>query len=312
MKKYGMDSASTLLGANMNKYFFFLSLLLSFSVYAQEESEISNADIIESIEDINQRLDRLMPNNEVLKSSMEIGFVPFSARILPDIDDLNEYMSKSGTYEDYSGKMLPFINGIEFFTDLKLSDSLTTGLNYYRYTSNTYGFHASNSYVSQNDELGDYAEAVDSGYIENENAIDNNDDGIIDYYSYGNIFITGIELYAEYNMKLPLNLCLKIGPKIGYGYEEIEFTSYERSLFEDVSPDQKLSFRRSSLILGGDIGLSYMFKRFELVFVAGLSYNLPLTDWMPVAGVTQDDIAPENYSNMNIKLSLGPVISIKI
>lgn len=289
----------------MRKLLILLFSIVAILLGAQEESDISNIDIIESIEDINKKIDRLMPENRIEESNMEIGIIPITFRYFPLIDGINDYTSLSGTYDAFNSVYMPFVHGFEIFSNIKVKDAFLIGLNYYRYIQNTHGLHG-----SANSEV--YDEAVSAPISDGIKSEDSNYDGIIDYYSYSNLFFTGVELSGTIKKSITPVLFFNVGPKVGYGYEEIEYASYERSMFADISPGDKVSWRRSNLILGGDLGLTYRYRSIAFVFALGFSYNLPLTEWSPVAGVSQSDNAPKDFNSMNIKISLGPVISLKL
>lgn len=289
----------------MRKILLLLFTLIYFTLWSQEESEISMIDVIESIEDVNKKLDRLMPENRIEESNMELGFVPLTGRSFLGIGELNDYVSKSGDYETYSGTFFPFVNGVEVFSKLKVNSSVIVGLNYFTYLQNTHGLHSSLMYGEA-----DY-EGVNSPISDEIKSEDKNKDGTSDYYSYSNYFYTGIELTGSFQKELNEKTFLTIGPKLGYGYEEIEFAAYERFMFTNISPSDKVSWRRNNIILGGDLGLTYRYKSVAIIFNIGFSYNLPLSEWEPVAGVSDTDKAPEDFNSLNIKISLGPVISLK-
>lgn len=291
-------------GDEMRKLFFIFLSMIYMSLFAQEESEISMIDVIESIEDVNKKLDRLMPENRIDEANLELGFVPITGRHLLGVSELNSYVSKSGDYETFSGSFFPFINGFEIFSNLKLKDNILIGLNYFTYIQNTHGLHSA---LSANKE----SDAVSFPLTDEYKSEDKNQDGKVDFYSYSNYFFTGIELTSKFIKRLNPKSYVSIGPKIGYGYEELEFAAYERVMFSNISPSDKVSWRRTNIILGADLGLAHKFKSVEIAFTFGLSYNLPISDWEPVAGVSDTDKAPEDFNNMNLKISLGPVISLK-
>lgn len=288
----------------MRRILIILFCLIYLNLWAQEESEISIIDVIESIEDVNKKLDRLMPENKIEESNMELGFIPITARTFLDINTLNNYVGKSGEYETYGAEFLPFINGFEVFSNLKLQDNITIGLNYFSYLQNTHGLHS--SLVAD-----DYEDAVSSPITDEIKSEDKNQDGTQDYFSYSNYFHTGIELTSGFVFEVDPKTYFTLGPKVGYGYEEIEFAAYERFMFSNISPSDKVSWRRNNIILGGDLGITYRYKSVAIVFNIGFSYNLPLSEWEPVAGVSDTDKAPEDFNSMNLKISLGPVISFK-
>lgn len=293
----------------MKRYLIFFLIINSALLFSQSESDITNTDIIESIEAINNKLDRLMPENRIYETSMEIGFTPGTIRYLPNIDLLNLYIAKSGEYDDFSGLLLPFINGVEVFSELRLTKTFSTGLNYYRYIDNKYGLHG-----LQNS--GDYAEmAYDeavSAPVESDKLVDDNFDGVVDYYSYSSYLLTGVELYTEHKMLISKDLSLNIKPQLGYGVQEIEFSPYERAYWGSINPEQKVSWKQNLLILGAEIGISYYLQGLEFILSGGVSYYYPLSDWLPIAGISDTDIEPGDINPINIKFSFGPVISLKL
>lgn len=293
----------------MKRYLVILFLLNGMLLFSQDESEITNTDIIESIEAINNKIDRLMPENKIYETSMEIGITPGTIRYLPDIDLLNSYISKSGEYDEFSGLLFPFINGIELFSELRLSNTFSMGLNYYRYIDNNYGLHG----IQNSSEYSDisYDEAVNAP-VEDEKFVDNNSDGFVDYYSYTSFFLTGLELYTELKMNISKKLDLNIKPQVGYGIQEIEFSAYERPFWGSNSPEQKVSWKQNLLILGIDIGVSYYLQGLEFTLSGGFSYYHPLSDWVPIAGITDSDIEPGDITPINIEICFGPVISLKL
>lgn len=305
----------------MKRYLILLFILNMTLIFSQTESDITNTDIIESIEAINNKLDRLLPENRIYETSMELGFTPGTIRFLPDVDLLNQYIAKSGEYGDFSGLLLPFINGVEVFSELRLSKTFSAGLNYYRYIDNNYGLHGlqnsedtvSATYANSNDlsALRAYEDAV-SAPVESDKLVDDNSDGVVDYYSYTSYLITGMELYIEHKIILTRDLSINIKPQLGYGVQEIEFSPYERPYWGSINPEQKVSWKQNLLILGAEVGLSYYLQGLEFILSAGLSYNHPLSDWLPIAGITDSDIEPGDIKPINIKISFGPVISLKL
>lgn len=279
----------------MKKITIALIIILNMPLFSQEESQISNIDIIENIEEIHDKLDKLSVR-EKKDRVFSIGYIPGRFRYLNNVKVMNSFLNISGDYQAFDGLLYPIGNGMEFFTKVQVSESYSFKANYYRYETNTHGLHYLDS---------GYRDEIVSSPIEESLIYDTDSDGKSDYYTYGNFFFHGINLSLEYEKIIIPNL-LKVsgGPIIGFGTEEIGFSS------KNISSSDKVGWRRNFISPGVSAALSFIVKNITLVCEVGYNHNIPLETWQPIAGIAEGDSDPTEFNASNLWFTIGPSISL--
>lgn len=279
-----------------------LSLFLLQPLIAEEESDISHVDIIEILDDINQKLDKLSrrPENQ-LADKLDFGIIPGTFRIFPDITPLNNYADSYGDYDRYLPVFFPFYNGIEFFLDFKAYPFLSFGIDYCTYRASTIG-------IMTNMTVMDAAIASDAEYVSDIDA-----DARNDYFGGLAYYFQSVDITAQGHYELNDFLTFNGGIRLGFGEEIIAIQNSGTSVFTGFFAlgERETSWQRLFILTGALAGIKMDFGVFDFFVEGGFDYHWSLKGWNPSPGINQYDPAPPDYFNsMNFRLRLGPSLTL--
>ena len=272
--------------------------LITTGAVAQEEDEVSTADVLEVLEEINQKLDR--DKKVASDGAPDYGFgggpfLPF--RYLPGIADLNAYFKRLGTYAPMNQFFFPFKDGGGGTYRWSLNGNLQLGLEHGGFSQDVLGFA---KHVA--DPLGP------------RDTVDVDGDGYDDYHSYagyGQHYFAGIFQY-----KLPLApelVYLETGIKSGFSFESLRYGMDRRQVLTETLgiTSGRNSWRRTSLIGGVYAGLQIRLDGdrnfFKLGIEAGVDGHYALGGWAPATGVHKRILKPpDTMHGHNFWVAIGP------
>ena len=280
--------------------------------------ETENEKILEVLEEINEKLERVVPDDdwdgwddedEDGDNGKGFGGGPFMAfRWLIDMQDLNDYLKDIGQFGGdklFSPILYPFVDGGGGTWRVSLSERLQFGISYFGYGQNTWGYlnHTEDSQKS-------------------DDTIDENGDGYDDYVSYVEWGFGGANFIMEYKLPIsPKSVYLELGGTFGMGSEGLTVDRSPRqvsSVIDDLMAVQILTGRsdwsRMYFSVGGFTGLQFSFPKTKGVvsfaLEAGFDYHIPMEaggKWTPGVGVHRKEKSPPvDFNSMNVWFHLGP------
>ena len=262
------------------------------------DDEVSTADVLEVLEEINRKLDR--DGRKHSGGAPDSGFgggphLPF--RYLLGVADLNAYVKQLGSYDPMSHFFFPFVNGGGVTLRWSLDRNLQFGMEYGKFGQEVRGFAKHST---------DAAGPRDT--------VDANGDGYDDYYSYagyGQHYLAGI---FQYKWEIaPDLLYVAAGVKTGLAFERLRYGMDRRQVLTDtlgVTAGGN-SWKRTSLLgsayAGLQIGLDGGRNVFKLGVDAGVTGHYALSAWAPATGVHRRTPAPPNaWQAHNFWVAVGP------
>jgi hypothetical protein len=277
------------------------------------EEDVSNAEVVAVLEEINEKLDRVAPavreENEV-----EFGGSPYIAgRYLLDMQKMRDYVDGLGDYgitrsgddpEGFSDFMLPFVDGGGGTWRWTGPGNFSVGLEYYGYGQ---------SLLGQRTHLPDSGDTADRANT----TIDEDGDGLDDYYTYAGYGYSSFNVLARYAFSLGETVFVGIGGKAGMGGDSFSISQNERSVIDTTLALNRsvesdiFAWSRSLLTAGAFGGLQWKPEGedgvFGMILDAGFDYHYPIADWAPQAGVHVGETAPpEDFTPMNAWVTIGP------
>ena len=263
---------------------------------AAEGDEVSTADVLEVLEEINRKLDH---DERMSDRASDKGFGGgpfFPLRYMPGAAGLNDYFKKLGQYAAMSEFFIPFVNGGGGTWRWSVDGSLQFGMEY--------------SGLGQ--EAGGYAWHDDDPNGPGD-TVDADGDGKDDYYSYvgyAQRYFAGI---AQYKWKLAPSVYLQTGIKTGLGWEALRYGLNRRQvLSEALGVDSGAnSWSRTSLLGSAYAGLQIALDGdrnvVKLALEVGADGHYPISEWRPGSGVHKGVPAPPaTLQAHNFWVALGP------
>jgi len=276
-------------------------LLAGVPAMAQDgEEDLSNADVIAVLEEINEKMDRIAPGVRE-EDPVDFGGGPyFTGRYLLDMDGMSAYADDLGDYgSGFRDYMVPFRDGGGGTWRWTGQGNLSAGLEYYG---------AGQSILGQRNHL-DSAEQPNRANV----TVDENDDGLDDYYTYANYGYSSFNALVRYVFDVGESLFIGVGAKAGMGGESFSISQNDRSVLGDTFQIQSgvLSWSRPLATVGGFGGIQWRPKGrdgiFGMILDVGFDYHHPISDWSPEAGVhVEDQAPPEGFTPMNAWVTIGP------
>ena len=292
-----------------------LSVLVAGSVFGQNEP--GNEEILDVLEEINEKLERLAPDedqewgewDEGQGSGRGFGGGPFLAvRWIVEMDELNGYLKDIGSFHEdrlFRAFLFPFVDGGGGTWRVSLSDRMQFGIASYGYGQETWG------YLNHTEDT----KGAD-------NTVDEDGDGYDDYVSYVEWGFGGANFLLEYRMPLsPQSIYLEIGGVFGMGGEGLTIERSPRqvsSIMENLLAVQVLTgqsdWSRMYFTVGGFTGLQIAFPKtkgiVKLGLEAGIDYHIPMDSggkWTPGVGIHRKEKAPPaDFNSMNVWFHIGP------
>ncbi len=264
-------------------------------LFGQEVSEITNIDIVEILQEINQKIDNLQAEKELQSSGrLTMSLLPITFRYIFDMDVMDGYLTSQGDFDPLDDFMIPVSNGYEFFFRYRLVPEFSLGIRAMAYSSSSLGLHG-----------------MESDYAMSE-SLDNNVDGFTDSYSYMTFFLGGIQLNGLYQLPI-INERYKwnAGANIGLGSSRIIFSNTTNSFWTTLAgnADAEARWSRSYFILGGFSGFQIKTKGFLVDLNIGFDYYFPIEEWSPDYGIeVGDSPPPDGFSPYNFWISISPSI----
>jgi hypothetical protein len=256
-----------------------------------------DSEMLEVLEEINEKLDKLIPDyeREDLKPYEGGGGGPFlPVMILFDMDTMNDYLDSIGDFENYSTLFYPFTNGGGGTCRYSFNKHVQIGMECYGYGISKYGF------------------LNDSGV----EIVDDDGDNFDDYYSYVDYGFFVFAFLAQYKIELVKDLFFfYVGGKLGIGSEHFTVSRNRRQVSNLAATIQaaieNTGWSRTLLSTGPYVGMQFDLDKEDHVFKLGLdvgfNYKIPLNTWSPGAGVHQDEAnPPKTFNAMNLWISFGP------
>jgi hypothetical protein len=272
-----------------------------------EESgeSVSDADVVAVLEEINEKLDRIAPGARRKDGKVEFGGGPyFRTRYLFDMDTMNDYLGNLGSYDDFSPVIAPFSNGGGGTWRWTVGDNWQFGMDYWGFGHSELGFRNH--------------QGPDSGNTANNanDTIDENGDGLDDYYSYANYGLGMFSGLAAYKKPLGKQFFATGTVNLGIGSESFSISESERSVIKSAFriDSSEFAWHRSLFMIGARLGGQWKPGGADSVFgmavVGGFDYFVPMNDWQPEAGVHRTDEAPsDDFNPMNAYLIVGPTFN---
>lgn len=277
------------------------------SVFAQEEKRDDGTqlgDVVVQLEEINKKLDAIWGDEwKTREGAPDKGFggAPFFAiRYFPLMGLMNGYIGSLGNFtstEPLHAWMFPFVDGGGGTWRMVASKNFQVGMDYFGYGQSRLGYmnHQSDPMMANS-------------------TVDENGDGLDDYYSYASYGYFMWTFLGQGKVELvPELFYATFGGKFGFGSEDVYIAANSRNVLETalgIYPNAT-SWSRPLFMVGGYAGLQVRLDGKRNVVKLGLStgfdYHIPMDDWMPEAGVHRTDAAPPAaFNSMNWWISFGP------
>lgn len=280
------------------KRYVMLGMVLGALSWAQEAArEATLADVVKALERIEAQIaeERALWKGEGV---MDFGGGPlFPTRILVWKEEFQKYFEAGGSYEEAPRVLFPFANGGGGTWRFTFNQRLSVGLSYYGFGFSCLGFlHHST------DPQGPNA------------TIDENGDGLDDYYSYAGYGLGMFSFVIAYRLPLtedPATAAVFGGMQLGIGSESIGFSRYQRT--SNVLANTlgiglaNLDWSRPLVGMGAWAGVDVGSRRVKLAVEGGVDYYLPLGGWLPASGMHRTDVKPASTVNaLNFWFAIGP------
>ncbi len=270
----------------------------------EDEEDVSNAEVVAVLEEINEKLDRMAPGAGK-ESPVDFGGGPyFTGRYLLQMDEMSGYADDLGAYGNgFSPFMMPFVDGGGGTWRWTGPGNLSVGLEYFGYGQ---------SILGQRNHL----EAENRANVTiDETGPDGESDGLDDYYTYANYGYSIFNALVRYAFSVGDTFFIGVGAKAGMGGDSFAVSQNDRSVLEETFQTRiesgVLSWSRTLLSAGGFGGVQWKPNGrdgvFGVVLDLGFDYHYPLDDWSPEAGVhIADPAPPEGFTPMNAWVTIGP------
>lgn len=273
-------------------------------VEGENAEEVSFAELATILEEINHKMgvltgERRRKDDGPAPDEGFGGGSYWPVRIYFGMDTMNSYVQSLGTYEPFPMISVPFADG---------------GGGTWRISFNKYFQIGANFWGGGFSSLGQqyHQDPVTSPTLANI-TVDEDGDGLDDYYSYASYSYFYWSFLAMGKLPLHRRINLVFGGQIGIGEE----------LF-GISRNQ-----RKSSLLGGALGVMHgdsdwsrmlfipgawtgiqlnVDKKniFKLGLDVGFDYPVPMQSWMPESGVhTEESAPPESFNSMNLNIGLN-------
>lgn len=277
-----------------------------------EQDEAVLADVIAELEEMNDRLWRMLGEDEDYEGfegrAPDVGggggqFFP--VRFFIDMPRLNTYVDSLGSFpgdpavagsDTYPLAMFPFVNSGGGTWRWSASRNFQIGMDFWNGGFSTLGFVDHNT-----DPLGP-----------NDTA-DENGDGLDDYYSYANYGMGYWSVLASGKVEPVEEVLFLTGTaRVGLGGETF---SVERNRRDVVTSTLSIvtgsaAWNRALLQLGAAVGVQVALDDANVVRLGlegGFDYYVPISPWMPGTGIHRTTAAPPaDWNPMNAWVRIGP------
>lgn len=221
----------------------------------------------------------------------------YTVRYFPGMEEMSDYITSLGNFEGLSPVMYPFVNGGGGTWRLAFSRGFQIGFDYFGMGQTRLGF--------LNHRTG--AEAAND-------TVDENGDGLDDYYSYASYGYNMFAILAQGKLPLAGDRFFAVGgARVGLGSEAANVSRTRRTVVSstlDIIAGSS-DWTRGLFLLGGFAGVQLNLDPERNVFKLGLDvgfdYHVPMGEWMPATGVHRTASAPpQGFSGMNVWAFLGP------
>jgi hypothetical protein len=272
---------------------------------SSDQEAVTDADVVAVLEDINQKLERIAPAMRDRERKGQFGGGPyFTTRFFLDMPTLNDYSTDLGDYGEFSRVAAPFVNGGGGTWRFGTKGAWQWGLDYWGLGFSEKGFR-------------NHQEGAEEPNV----TIDENDDGLDDFYSYAGWGLSVFGPLVQYKNSFAEMFFFTAGGKAGFGSEGFSISQNQRTVLRDFAESFGLaaqateySWERPLFMTGAYVGLQWKPKGEEGIFGmalnAGFDYFVPMSDWQPAVGVHRTDEAPpEDYNPMSAYVMVGPTFN---
>ena len=273
-------------------------------VFAQDESgdseeEMSAAEIVTILEEINQKLERFDGKKwqDEDKRAPDEGFGGGSywpVRIFFGMDTMNTYVQGLGSYTAFPKVSIPFRDGGGGTWRISFNKNFQIGINYWG------GGYSSLGQQS-------HQTAADLANV----TIDEDGDGLDDYYSYAsyNYFFWSFLFMGKIHVHEMVSIVA--GAHAGLGQEFFDIARNERNFLQTTLSilNGDPNWSRMLFVPGGWVGVQLNPDKknfFKIGLDVGFDYQVPLEKWQPGAGThTLESAPPEDFSAFNLNVGLN-------
>lgn len=259
----------------------------------QEISEINNVDIMEKLDEIDEKLTEI-ENRQNLQSTkrLTLGLFPLTTQFMLNLSSMNEYLESQGDFTGLESTALPLVNGYGAFFRYAYRSDLHFGLNLQVRGLSTLG-----AYDLRSEIMYDAVEDI-------------NQDGLVDSYGYMAYFMKDLEFVGLYQIPLRNEKSFwNLSGSLGFSNNRLYFSDrsmdYWAALMDSVDADAL--WNRNYMVLGAGTGLQIRGKNMLLDIDLGFDYYLPLEDWAPLYGIDRGAPAPpSDFAPHHIWLTISP------
>jgi hypothetical protein len=263
------------------------------------DTSINQGALLEAIlvlERIDAKLERLAPHHTEKKDE-EFGFGggPFiPIRFFTGMATLNTHLGTMGNYATFADTWYPFANGMGGTWRFGSHKNLHFGMQSWGGGMVRLGQRNASQFP--------------------QGAIDEDSDGLDDYYSYASYGISMLDFLVHYRIPIDkVGTTLAFGAVVGAGSDGFAINHNQRGFLNNTGLSAIISengWSRSLLNLGGYVTFQIQphaeARWFKIGFNGGYNHPIPLSDWSPNAGIHIKELSPPiDFSPAHIWASLS-------